>query len=277
MIETHIYESHRELKLGIKIWLEMFRELFQFRQLIGRLFLRDLSVRYKQSLLGQAWILIMPLVAIGTFMYLNHTGVLRFQETGMPYPLYALMGLSIWQIFATGLNAGANSLVGSGDLITKINFPREVLVLASMGQSVFEFLVKMALIVICFFVFHFCPSWKIIFLPFMLLPLLLLTIGLSLLLSLANGVFRDCANIVSLFLMFVMFLTPVLYPVPLHHFFFKINVLSPLIDVPRQVMAFGHIDHGLLAFQLATCLSVLIFLVSWRIFHLVETKIPERI
>ena len=137
MRKIRIYEPHKQLKQGIKIWKEMFQELFDYRELIWRLFARDISAKYKQSLLGNAWSLILPFVTIGTFMYLNHAGILHIQQTSMPYPLYALIGLSVWQIFATGLNSGANSLIGAGDLVTKINFPREVLVIASMAQSVF--------------------------------------------------------------------------------------------------------------------------------------------
>ncbi len=255
----------------------MFGELYDFHELIWRLFARDLSAKYKQSLLGNAWCLAMPFVAIGTFMYLNHAGILHIQHTSIPYPLYALIGLSIWQIFATGLNSGANSLVGAGDMVTKINFPREVLVIASMAQSVFEFLIKFGLIIVFFCVFKYFPSWKIIFFPIVLLPLLFLTVGLSLVLSLLNGVMRDIGNIVSLLLMFLMFLTPVLYPVPAKNFLLlKFNLLSPLINAPRELMTEGSIHQPVL-FGVASVVSLLIFLMAWRIFHLAETKVPERV
>jgi lipopolysaccharide transport system permease protein len=277
MEQIRVYEPHKQLKQGIKIWKEMFRELVDFRELIWRLFARDLSAKYKQSLLGNVWCLIMPFVAIGTFMYLNHAGILHIQQTSVPYPLYALIGLSVWQIFATGLNSGANSLIGAGDLVTKINFPREVLVIASMAQSIFEFLIKFVLILIFFLIFKVIPSWKIIFFPFVLLPLVFLTIGLSLVLSLLNGVMRDIANIVSLLLMFLMFLTPVLYPIATKHFLLlKLNFLSPLINSPRELITDGYI-HQPCYFGIASVISLLIFLMAWRIFHLAETKIPERV
>jgi len=277
MQQIRVYEPHKQLKQGINIWREMFGELFDFRELIWRLFARDLSAKYKQSFLGNSWCLFMPFVAIGTFMYLNHAGILHIRQTPMPYPLYALIGLSIWQIFATGLNSGANSLVGAGDLVTKINFPREVLVIASMAQSVFEFLIKFVLILVFFFIFKYVPSWKIVFFPFVLLPLVFLTIGLSLILSLLNGVMRDIGNMVSLLLMFLMFLTPVLYPLPSQHFLLlKLNFLSPLINAPRELMTDGSI-HQPLYYGVASVISLLLFLMAWRIFHLAETKIPERI
>lgn len=275
-MKTIIYQPHKQLKMGIKVWGEMFAELGQFRELIWRLFIRDLSAKYRQSVLGNIWSVLMPFVTIGTFMYLNRAGILNIQATSVPYPLYALMGLSVWQVFSTGLSSGANSLVGAGDLITKISFPREVLVIASMAQTVFEFLVKCVLLAMFFTAFEYVPSWKIVFVPFALLPLFCLTIGVALLLALLNGIMRDIGNIVALLVTFLMFLTPVLYPIPSGDLFFQLNILTPLVNAPRDLMTTGVIAEPF-KYALASGVSVLVLLLSWRIFHLAETKIPERV
>lgn len=277
MSPKKIYEPNKQFKLGIRVWKEMFAEIYEFRELIWRLFVRDFSAKYRQSMLGNMWGLIMPFVAIGTFVYLKKAGIVAIGETGMPYPLYALIGLSFWQIFSSGLSAGSNSLISAGDLITKINFPREVLVIASMAQSVFEFAIKFGLIIVFFMFYQFIPSWKIVFLPAMLLPLGFLTLGLALGLSILNGVMRDVGNIISLLLMFWMFLTPVLYPIHSDHLILlNLNILAVLIDAPRELIATGNISHfGI--YLMASAVSVLIFLISWRVFHLAETKIPERV
>lgn len=275
--KKELYEPHKYLKMGIRIWPGMVREIIGCKDLIWQLLLRDLMAKYKQAALGCLWIFIVPLVAIGTFICLNRSGILRISETNMPYPLYALIGLSVFQIFSTGLTSGCNSLVSAGDMITKINFPRESLIIASFGQSLFEFMVKFALIVVFFFIFQYAPAWQIIFLPLAVLPLIILTLGLSFILSLVNGVLRDTANIVSFLTTFLMFLTPVFYPIPNEQYFlFKLNPLSPLVNAPRDLMVYGRIQSPE-AFFVATIFSILIFLIFWRIFHLVETKIPERI
>ena len=276
MSSRKIYEPNKQFKLGIRVWREMFAELYEFRELIWRLFVRDFSAKYRQSLLGNLWGVIMPFVAIGTFVYLKKAGIVSIAATDMPYPLYALIGLSFWQIFSSGLSSGANSLIGAGDLITKINFPREVLVIASMAQSLFEFVIKFILIILFFAFYQFVPSWKIAFLPVMLLPLGFLTIGLALVLSILNGVMRDIGNIVGLLLMFWMFLTPVLYPIPGGQLLFDLNLLSVLIDAPRELIATGTLSRPEV-YGIASAVSILIFLISWRIFHLAETKIPERV
>ncbi|MBU1862202.1 MAG: ABC transporter permease [Candidatus Omnitrophica bacterium] len=272
-----IYEPTKYLKLGIKIWPEMFSELIQSRELMWRLFMRDVFAKYKQSLFGYFWVLLLPFITIGTFIFLNRTGVLNISSTDVPYPLFALMGLTVWQLFSVGVVSGTNSIVSAGSMIVKINFPLEVLVFSSMAQTLFEFLIKFCLLIIFFFVFKFVPSWGILFFPLAVIPILILTVALSLILSLVNGVVRDTANAVALLATFLMFLNPVLYPLsPDKSILFRLNPLAPLINAPRDLIVYGYIQEPV-DFFIASALSVLLFFVMWRVFHLVETKIPERL
>ena len=276
-MKIEIYEPNKYLKLGIKIWPMMFAELKTCRGLTWRLFVRDLTAKYKQSVFGVLWILIMPFIAIGTFIYLNRTGIINIGHVGMPYPLYALIGLSVFQLFSTGIVSGCNSLVSAGDMITKINFPRESLVIASLAQALFEFLIKLFFIFLLIMIYHLPLRWEMVFLPLMVLPIVILTLGLSLVLSLVNGILRDTAQMVVLLTSFLMFLTPVLYPVPEGKaYLFQLNPLTPLVNAPRDLIVYGTIKNPL-DFGLAAILSVLIFFIAWRMFHLVETKIPERV
>lgn len=276
-MQYNVYEPNKYLKMGIRIWPHMFRELWASRELICRLFIRDWSARYRQAALGYLWALIMPFVAIGTFAFLSSAGVLNIGSTDAPYPIFALIGVTVWQLFSSGLAAGCNSIVGAGGMVSKINFPREVLVFSSVSQAFFEFLIKTVLIAVLFLVYRYKPSWGIVLSPLTLIPMVALTLGLSLMLSLVNGIIRDTANMVALLTTFLMFLTPVLYPVsdqgnPL----FALNPLTPLVNAPRDLIIYGHIRDQF-SFFVASALSILIFFISWRAFHLVETKIPERL
>ncbi|MDD2890553.1 MAG: ABC transporter permease [bacterium] len=272
-----VYTSGKSRKKGIEIWKDMCLELIRSRELISRLFIRDLIGRYKQSLFGHLWVVINPFVAIGTFILLNRAGILNIGHTDIPYPLFALIGLSVWQLFSGGVMIASHSILSAGGMISKINFPREALVFSAMGQVIFDFLVRFCLIVLFFIIFKFVPSWGILLFPFALIPLIFLTLGLGMLLSIVNTVIRDTANIVSIFITFLMFLTPVLYPVPLRFSrVFKFNPLSPLITAPRDLIAYGYIKEPT-GFWIMSVVSVLIFLVCWQIFHLAETKLPERL
>ena len=275
-MQHHVYEPDIQLRMGIRIWREMFRELVESRGLVWRLFVRNLAGRYRQAALGFIWVLVTPFVAIGTFVFLNRAGIVNIGPTDVPYPLFALMGLAVWQIFSTGLSAGGESLVQAGDMITKVSFPREVLVLASMAQSLFEFAVKVVLVAVCFLVFRIAPHWQVVFLPFVVIPVIAFTVALSLVLSLAQGVFRDAVNVVGLLVTFLMFLTPVLYPIGgAGQPWLKLNPMCAMVNAPRDLAVYGRIADPV-EFLVATVLSVLLLLLSWRVFHLAETRVPER-
>ena len=199
---------------GLHIWREMLEEALSSRELTWRLFIRDFSARYKQSVLGVAWAVILPIIAVGTFVILNRSGLLNVGDTGVPYPVYALLGLTIWQVFAGGLTACSNAIISGGSMVIKINFPKETLVIAAMGQAIFELLVRIILLAIVMIIFQASPTWTVVFFPVTLLPLVMLTLGLGLSLSLINVVLRDVASIVTLTTTFLMFLTPVIYPAP---------------------------------------------------------------
>lgn len=277
-MEFTVYEPNKHTKMGIKVWPKMIGELYGTRELIWRLFIRDWSARYRQSALGYLWAVITPIIAIGTFLLLNRAGIFNIGLTDVPYPLFALIGLSVFQLFSTGLVAGCNSIVTAGGMVSKINFPREVLVISSVAQVLFEFLIKFVLILIFFVVFRFVPPWwGIALFPLAILPIFALTLGMGLILSLVNGVIRDTVNIVSLGTMFLMFLTPVLYPISGDKSaLFELNPLYSLVNAPRELIMYGQIKEPM-SFIVMSVLSVLLLLVSWRFFHLAETKIPERL
>ena len=274
-----VYTPDAHLGFGWHVWREMARELIQSRELMWRLFLRDLSARYRQSVFGYVWAVMPAIVTVVTFTYLKGSGTLPIGETNMPYPAYVLLGMSVWQLFATGLTGTTQSLVRASAIITKINFARETLVLAAFGQSIFNFLIRIVLIAGVFAWFGIVPAWTVIFVPFVLIPLALMTVGFGFILSIANGVFRDIGNSLTLVLTFAMFLTPVVYPPPTQWPKVLINYLnpaSPFIIATRDLITRGTLSQpdGLLYASVA---SLLVFLVAWRIFHLAMPRIAERV
>jgi len=198
-------------------------------------------------------------------------------DVGVPYPLYALVGLPVWQVFAGGLVHCSNSLVAGGSMVMKVNFPKESLVLAAMGQTVIDFGVRLVLVTSLLAWYRFLPPWEAVLFPLAVLPIICFTLAVGLVLSLANAVFRDVSNIVALLATFLMFVTPVLYPVTGD--LARINTLNPLaamVTAPRDLMLFGTVsDPGRLVW--ASVVALVALLVSWRVFHLAEVRIAERI
>ena len=153
------------------------------------------------------------------------------------------------------------------------------MVIAALGQSIFEFLVRIGLLVVVFAIYKVIPSWMTLLLPLALIPLVLLTLGLGFLLALLNVLARDMGNIVTLMTTFLLFLTPVLYPAPSTGLFATLSIYNPLsalVAGARDLVIFGYIREPL-QFLAVSLISLVIFLISWRIFHIVETRMAERV
>lgn len=271
---------------------DIVEELSSTRWLTYQLFRRDLFAFYKQSLLGVFWVVFVPLVTVGTFIVLKGSGVVAVGQIEAPYPVYAAIGIAIWQLFSQGLVAGANSLVAGGEMITRINFSKKSLVIASMGRTLVSFLVVVVLFVILL-VYYAFNGWTLPFratlflVPFTLIPIFLITLGLSFYLALINGVVRDVGTMLSMLLTFLMLLTPVLYERPkigpdagqlarLLDWITEYNPLNYLVTGPRELLLNGSMSEPAAFWASAAC-SIALFLVSVVGFHLTETRIAERI
>jgi len=258
----------------------MWNELRAAKGLVWRLFIRDFTAKYRQSLLGVLWALLTPLITVGMFVGMNRSGLLTIQDTGIPYPIYAIIGLTIWNLFTVGLVACSSSLVNAGAMVIKINFPKAALVLAASGQGIVELLIRLFLIMFAFLYYGRLPSFPGLFIGFIcLIPVYLIMTGLGFILSLATGVLRDIPNILNLALTAFMLLTPILYPINGNNLLADANVWNPfnyLINVPRDFIVKGHTSF-LVEFLCASIFSVVVFYLGWKLFYLAQTKIAERL
>jgi lipopolysaccharide transport system permease protein len=256
-------------------WRLMVRDLAESRRLIWLLILRDMSIRYRQSVLGYVWAVVPQIVTVGVFAFLHASRVLPIGQTRTPYIAYALWGMSVWQLFAGSLSGCTTSLVSSGSLVTKVNFPKESLVIAALGQAIFDFIVRLAPIVIVFVWYGVVPSWRVVFMPLLLLPIVLLALGLGFVLAIANLVIRDIGNALGMVLTLGMFLTPVLYPPPVRWPFFLVNFLnpmSPLLTASQDFIAPGYLIHP--ETFIASCMfSVLCVFAGWRAFRITIPRV----
>lgn len=274
------YEPDNSIKKGyVSLWKEIIWELTHNKWLTFQLFKRDFFSIYKQSLVGFFWAFIFPIVSVGIFIILNHSGIFNVGKIEVPYSIYAILGMAFWQLFSTGLTTTSNSLVKAGSMLVKINFSKKSLVFSSAAQSLIPFIVQMVLVGFLFVGYQVYPSIKILFIPLLMVPIFFLTLGLGFILSVFNSIVRDISNALSVFITFLLFLTPVLYAKP------KIGVLIPitkynplyyLISVPRELILKGTIREWN-GYLISIGISVLFFVVGLGIFHLTETRITERI
>jgi lipopolysaccharide transport system permease protein len=276
------YEPDNSLKSGyLSIFREIFDEIKKNKWLIYQLFRRDLYTTYGQSIFGVLWTFILPIVSVGTFVVLSLSGLFNVGQTNVPYPIYALLGFAFWQLFSNGLVSSSNSLVRAGSMIVKINFSKKALVISSMGLAMVSFLVQFALTFVLYAYYGVIPSIMILLVPLLIIPLLLLTFGLGLILSILNAVIRDFGTLLSIGMTFLLFLTPILYVRPQTGILAVFSIYNPLyylVSVPRDLVLGGPVTSaGWMGFLLSSILSAILFVVCLVAFHQAEARISERI
>jgi ABC-type polysaccharide/polyol phosphate export permease len=252
----------------------------QYKDLLLMLTQRDIKIRYKQSVMGFAWAVLMPILIIGSGLII----MLAFSTlSGKPINKVDVLSIAVksvpWAFFVGAIRFATNSLVMNKELVTKIYFPREILPLASVLANLFDFAIAAAVLVIILFVFHVGASIYLLWVPFLLLLLIVLSGGVGILLACANLFFRDVKYLVEVVLTYGIFFAPVFYSAstlgkygPL----LLLNPIGPILESLRDtIILHKSPDLGWLAYSVVT--SVLLFLVSWKIFQRAEAAFAESI
>lgn len=262
------------------LFVSIIRELSQSRWLIWQLFLRDFTAGYKQYLLGFLWIVVVPFASLVTLLMLKNSGIFSFGELSVPYPVFALAGISFWQLFAVSLVGASNSMVNAGHLIGKINFCRKGLVLAALGQGLVSFLIQVAFLAAVIAYYHVPLSvGAAVGVLFALIPLVLFTLGLGFILSVLTVVVRDISAILSMMLAFLMVVTPVLYQRPVSGILAVLTRFNPLYYLVcgcREILLGGSAVSWK-GFAAASLCAVALFVCGILFFHVSESKIAERV
>jgi lipopolysaccharide transport system permease protein len=274
-----IYTPESPLRQPTRFVHAMVRDLLASRQLAWRLFIRDLSAQYRNSLLGYVWVFVPPLMASLPFVYLNSAGVLRMGQTPIPYAAYATVGTIIWQTFVEALNSPLRAANAARSMLTRINFPREALLLSGLMQVGFSFLVRLVLLAGVFSAFALAPARTapLFFLGMISVALTGFMIGLLLTpIGLLYGVVQQSLPVASTFL---MLLTPVLYPVPasgLAAVITRLNPLTPLVTTTRDWLTTGTAAH-VGGFVLVSTMTVILLLVGWVAYRLALPHLIARL
>ena len=186
-------------------------ELWHYRELLYFFVWRDVKVRYKQTALGAAWAVIQPVFTMLVFS-IFFGRLANMPSDGVPYPIFVFAALVPWTFFANALGQGSNSLVGSGNLITKVYFPRLVVPTASVISGLVDFLIAFAVLVLLMTWYGIGLSLKILWLPVFVLHAVITALAVALWLSALNVQYRDVRYTVPFLTQFWLFATPVAYP-----------------------------------------------------------------
>ncbi|MCP5299898.1 MAG: ABC transporter permease [Chromatiaceae bacterium] len=185
------------------------QDLWRYRELLYFLAWRDVKVRYKQTLVGVAWVVVRPLLtmAVLTLVFQRIAGL--GEKSTMPYPLLVLAGLLPWQYFAATLVESGNSLVGNAQMISKVYFPRILVPLGSALAGMVDFAITLVLLLPLMAWYGHWPGWSIVLLPAMFLLGVLVTFGIGIGLAALNVKYRDVRFVIPFIVQFGLYLTPV--------------------------------------------------------------------
>lgn len=216
--------------------------LIEYRDLLWLWTLREVQVRYKQSLLGVTWALLQPLVLTIVFTIV-FSRLMRVDTGGIPYPVFSYVALVPWTFFATSLTFGIASLVNNMSLVTKIYFPREILPLASIGAAFVDFLVSAVILAGMMLLYGIPLGWVSLWVIPLLALQIVLTVAVVLLGSALLVFFRDVRFVVPLLTQVWMYGTPVIYPASVvperFRSWYFINPMAGIIDGYRRVLLSG--------------------------------------
>ncbi len=186
-------------------------QLWSYRELLSSLAMRDIKVRYKQTVLGVMWAVIQPLATMVIFTLLFGR-LAKIPSDGVPYPVFVFSGLLAWNFFQSSVSSGGASLLSAGSMITKVYFPRIIVPLASVGVSIVDFAISFGILLILMLLYSVPFTWQIALMPLFFLGLAVLALGLSAWLSSVTVVYRDFRFVLPFMLQMWMYLTPVIYP-----------------------------------------------------------------
>jgi lipopolysaccharide transport system permease protein len=274
-----VYRPESRIRHPLQLIREMGRDLLGSRELAWRLLVRDISAQYRQSLLGIFWAFIPPIITAAGFTLAKTNGIVNIGNTELPYAAYVMFSMSLWQTFIEALNGPVQAVTAAKSMIARINFPREALIIAKLGEVFFNFGIKLILIVGLFIYFKIPVTLSVVLAPVALIHLIILGTFIGLLLAPMGALYQDVTKGLTLITGFWLFLTPVVYPVPSHGAFssiVKLNPVTPLLVTTRELATTGVISNPQ-GFWLASLIAIFGLLLAWVFYRLAMPFVIERI
>lgn len=239
------------------------RELWEFRDLAYFLVRRDVMIRYRQTLIGTVWAILQPLLLAGVFTLF--LGYLAKVPSGgnVPYPVFAVTGMSMWLYFSQAMLLASDSTVSSRELISKVWFPRLVIPIAAVIPPALDFIPAFLVAIVVMLAYGITPDVQILLVPFLAVLTLMTALGLGLWLSALNVRYRDVRIVVPFLVQVGLFVTPIVYPFTLvpeaAKPFYALNPMVGVLETFRW-MLFPDADFPGLLLLIPIATSVLLLI-----------------
>jgi len=241
---------------------------FSYKELLSELVKREIKAKYKQSILGYAWVILVPLINL-LVLTLVFSFFIRIPTGDVPYYIFLFTALVPWTYTANAITFATSSLVSNSTLITKIYLPSEVFPLSAIFSKMIDLILSSIILLVFILVSKITIHWTILFVPLIFMVQFLLITGVSLILSALNVFYRDVQNIISVLLTIWMYLTPVVYPqemVPARFLFiYNLNPMTAIVNSYRNTVLYGVLPP-IQSFSYAVLISIGIFIFGYRFF-----------
>jgi len=252
-------------------------EVWRYRGLLYVLSLREIQIRYKQSVLGVAWAVLQPLILMLIFT-LIFSVLLKVPSEGVPYPIFSYAALLFWTFFSTSLSNAIPSLETNAQLIKKIYFPREFFPISSIFAAVFDLVIAAIIFLGMMFYYHVHFTLNILYVIPLLMIQTIFTMGVCFIFSALNAYYRDIKYALPLIIQLWMYVTPIIYPITLIPERFKtyylLNPMAGIIESYRNILVKGIGPEGLYL-GVAAAGAVFLFIVGYLYFKRIEMTFAD--
>lgn len=236
-MKTTVYTSDKRTHFFKEI-KEIFSDIKKSNFLAYQMAKRDIQAQYRQSFLGLIWAFIPIIINSVVWIFLNSSGAVNVTSPeGIPYSLYVVIGTTIWSIFVESLQSPINSINSGRGIISKINFPKEALLVSGLYKLGFNLALKIVVIFGFLLLFGITPTSTLIYFPFYLLVITIFSMAIGVLLTPMGLLYTDIGRMITMGAQFLMYVTPVVYMMPkvgTLKFIFEINPLTYLINDARN-------------------------------------------
>ena len=190
------------------------REPWAYRELLSVLTMRDIKVRYKQTVLGAGWAIIRPVLTMVIFSVVFGQ-LAKMPSDGYPYPVFVYAALLPWTFFAAAISTSGQSLIGSSNLVSKVYFPRLIIPLSSVGAGLIDLLISTGILLLLMLWYGVGWTWHLLAVPLLLMAVVFAALGVGTLLSALTVSYRDFTHLTPFLVQIWMYVTPVIFPVTL--------------------------------------------------------------
>ncbi|MDQ0591897.1 lipopolysaccharide transport system permease protein [Chryseobacterium ginsenosidimutans] len=278
-MKTVVYTSDKKTHFFQEL-KSIYRDIKSSNFLAYQMTKRDIQSQHRQSLLGFFWILAPVIINSLIWLFLNGSGVVNVNiPGGIPYPVFVILGTTIWNIFAEAVQSPITSVNTGRAIISKINFPKEALLMKGLYTLLFNLAIKMIPVVAILIVYQVVPSWNLLLFPFYLVALTIFAFAIGLIITPLGLIYTDISKVLITGIPFLMYITPVVYAAPkvgVFKFLFNLNPLTYIINDTRNTLV-GVETQSLLFTVILTVISFIVLLIGLVIFRKSMPIVIEKI